>query len=354
MNRRTFPLHVAALCGALLIPALSHAAGPTGTDAAQTVSAQVRVAPLRRGQLARVETGVGTIGDAAGRTLSVSFARGVQIDRVLVRPGTPVHRGQPLLQVRGTPGSEAPLIQAQAAVRYATGELARVRQLAASQLATASQVDAARRQLADAQAQLNAARQQHLGGGTQTVRAAFDGVVTALNAAPGLQLAPGAVALTLAPADALQATVGVSVEIARRLQPGQRVPIQSVFDADQAATARILAVARVIDPRTRRVDVVLTVPRQADWAMPGLAVSARFSVQPWSGWVVPRQAVLRDARGQAYVFQDDLGRARRVNVEIDAEEGERSGIAGPLDPAMPLVVIGNYELADGMALRVLR
>lgn len=355
MSRRNVSLSAVALCGAMLVlPLATGRALAAGAADAAAVSAQVRVAPLRRGELAEVETAVGTIGNALGQTLSITFPRPVQVDRVLVRPGAMVRRGQVLLQVRGTAGSDAPLIQAQSAVRFARGELARLQQLATEQLATSSQVDAARRQLIDAQAQLDAARQQNLGSGSQTVRAAFDGLVTALNAAPGLQLAPGSVALALAPADELQATVGVTAEIARQLRPGLQVPITAVFDPDQTAAASIAAVSGVIDPRSRRVDVVLSVPRQADWAMPGLAIEARFAVRPWSGWVVPRQAVLRDARGQAYVFQDDHGRARRVDVLVEAEQSERSGVTGRLDPALPLVVLGNYELADGMALRVQR
>ena len=74
-------------------------------------------------------------------------------------------------------------------------------------------------------------------------------------------------------------------------------------------------------------------------------------LQSWAGWVVPRQAVLQDPSGQAYVFQDDHGLARRVNVRIEADQGERSAISGPLRASLPLVVLGNYEVHDGMALR---
>lgn len=350
-------LSVVALCGAALAfvwsgsrAAQTAAASPPAADAA--VSAAVRVAPLRRGTLAETETAVGTVTNAVNSTTFVTFQRPVLVQRVFVLPGATVHRGQPLLQVLSAPASDMAFIQAQTAVRYATAELARVEQLASAQLATQSQVDAARGQLADARARLDAARRQGQGRGLQVVHAAFDGVVTTVSAAPGAQLAAGSAALALAPAGRSQATVGVTPEVSRLLLPGQTATVQAVFDPDQAATARIVSVSGMIDPRSRRVDVVLSIPPQADWALPGLAIKARFSVRPWSGWVVPRQAVLRDATGQAYVFQDDRGRARRVNVLVEADQAESTGVTGPLDPALPLVVLGNDELTDGMALRV--
>jgi len=60
--------------------------------------------------------------------------------------------------------------------------------------------------------------------------------------------------------------------------------------------------------------------------------------------------VLQDAQG-AYVYQDDHGKARRVPVHIAIDSGLQTGITGPLDSALPLVVQGNYELRPGMALR---
>jgi hypothetical protein len=42
-----------------------------------------------------------------------------------------------------------------------------------------------------------------------------------------------------------------------------------------------------------------------------------------------------------------------VNVALKVEDGARYGVDGSLDATLPLVVSGNYELADGMAVRAL-
>ena len=332
-----------ALASACAVAPSAHAA-----DTAQ--SASVEVAPLHRGQLADIAQALGTVQAASSQTLAVTFPRPVQVLGVEVRAGQAVRRGQTLLRVQGAPGSDVPYVQAQNAVSFAQSELQRLEQLQAQQLATRTQVDAARKALADAQAQLAAARAQGLNGGASSYVAPFDGLVTAVQTQTGAQLPAGSAALLLAPANRLQAVVGVLPEQARMLRPGMTAKVQAVFDPDQSAQATVLAAAGMVNPATGRVDLTLALPPQP-WLLPGLAISADLPLRVWSGWVVPRNAVLRDDRGQAYVFQDDHGRARRVNVNVEIDQGESSGLDGPLDPALPLVVLGNYELENGMALR---
>ncbi|AJY38051.1 transporter (plasmid) [Burkholderia humptydooensis] len=85
--------------------------------------------------------------------------------------------------------------------------------------------------------------------------------------------------------------------------------------------------------------------------MPGMRLTADIAVSQLQHWIVPRSAVLRDAKGD-YVFQIDRGHARRVNVVTAVDQGVTLGVDGTLDAGRPVVVIGNYELKDGMAVRV--
>ena len=346
-----------AVLPALLSIALA-AIGPMPAGAAPSsqatpeVSALVQEAPLRQGTLAQTETALGQVITATDKALAVAFQRNVQVLQVRVRAGEKVRRGQALITVQGAPGSDLTYVQALTGVRFATADLRRVQQLAGQQLATQAQVNAARKTLADAQAQLAAARAQGLGGGVQTITAPFDAIVLAVHTSPGAQVNAGSDALMLAPAGGIQAVVGVTPDVASALHAGQAVRVSAVFDADQSTSATVLAVGGVVDAQSHLVNVTLALPGQASGWMPGLAVQASMQLHPWHGWIVPRQAVLRDASGQAYVFQDDQGKARRVNVTVEIDQAEHSGIAGDLLANRPLVVLGNYELSNGMALRV--
>ncbi|MDE1955764.1 MAG: efflux RND transporter periplasmic adaptor subunit [Betaproteobacteria bacterium] len=354
-RRRGLPPRKAACVLSLACALAAAGFAPAHADVAPAAptapSALVRTAALQRGVLTRSIRCVGTVQADSGGTLSVDFARAVRVRRVLVRAGQSVRRGQALLEVGNTAAGEAGYAQAREALRFAKAELARQLQLRARQLATQSQVDAARRSLADARAALAAQQAQGLGRSLQIVHAPFDGVVQSLRAAPGMRLGAGATALELAPREGLQAIVGVDPRDASELAPGTAAQLRSVFDPAQSLRATVLDVAGRVDPASGRVEVRLALGAAPRWLLPGLAVQASLPLHAWSGWLVPRQAVLRDADGQAYVFQDDHGHARRVAVRVEGDEGERSAISGALSPSLPLVVLGNYELEDGMALR---
>jgi hypothetical protein len=79
-------------------------------------------------------------------------------------------------------------------------------------------------------------------------------------------------------------------------------------------------------------------------------VEAAIRLGRIDAWSVPRQAVLSDEQG-SYLFQVADGHARRVAVAVRGEDGATYGVDGKLDPNLPVVVLGNYELRDGMRVR---
>ena len=88
----------------------------------------------------------------------------------------------------------------------------------------------------------------------------------------------------------------------------------------------------------------------ADKIAEGTTVTVTIIVARHSGWVVPRQAVLRDDGG-TYIFQVDGATAHRIDVKTGIETDDETEITGPFDPKKDAVVRGNYELQDGMNVR---
>jgi hypothetical protein len=79
-------------------------------------------------------------------------------------------------------------------------------------------------------------------------------------------------------------------------------------------------------------------------------VEAAITLGAGDAWSVPRQAVLSDEQG-SYLFQVAGGHAHRVAVKVLGETAQTYGVDGRIDPALPVVVLGNYELRDGMPVR---
>ena len=85
--------------------------------------------------------------------------------------------------------------------------------------------------------------------------------------------------------------------------------------------------------------------------LPGEDLRAEIRIKDLEGWLISREAVGFDNKG-AFVFQVDDEHAKRVNVNVLGSADELSVIQGDIDPEKKIVQVGNYQIADGDALRV--
>lgn len=350
MSRKVvIPAVVVVVLAAWLLIHRSSTAAPADAAAAAPASALVKTAPLQQLDMSDYLPALGRV--TTGLDVAINFPRAGQVQRLLVIQGQRVSRGTPLATLASDPNARLAYEQAVSAVDFAQGELRRNQGLLSLQLATQSQVDAARRALSDAQALL--ATQRQLGGaiGSATVAAPFDGVVDSVEVAQGDRVQPGAVIVQLGHTDVLRVRLGIEPEDARLVRVGMPVVLRSLNDSTRSATVTITESQGVVDPKTLLIDAVAMVPAsQATFLVPGMYVRASVRVGQHRTWAAPRAAVLTDAAG-AYVFQVSGSRAHRVNVTQGAESHGMVGISGAIDPRLPIVILGNYELQDGMTVR---
>ena len=351
---KTSPLVIGTLAVALGAGVAWHwHAGASAADAAPEKAAApsvlVQTQPVARQALARTLAAFGDIASAKPETLS--FPQAGQLLRLPLVLGQRVRRGETLAVIGTDPNTVATYTQAANAVGFARRELKRQQELAGLQLATQSQVDAARKQLEDSQAAL--AAQAKLGGAhpSLSLTAPFDAVVTALPAAQGERLAAGAPVVQLGPTGHPRALLAIEPARSAAVKPGMAVSIKPLLDGAVPIAARIATVDGIVDPKTQMVtaNVELSASQTADLAV-GTRVEAAITLGEDNAWSVPRQAVLSDDQG-SYLFQVANGHARRVAVKVAGENGASYGVDGKLDPQLPVVVLGNYELQDGMQVR---
>ncbi len=106
-----------------------------------------------------------------------------------------------------------------------------------------------------------------------------------------------------------------------------------------------------VDPKTQLVSAIVSLPRDAAGPLvPGMKVRASLQIGTRTSIAVPRDAVLSDDHGD-YVFQVSGGKAHRVAVKKVLDASGLAAITGLTDLAAPVVVVGNYELQDGMAVK---
>ncbi|WP_394781124.1 efflux RND transporter periplasmic adaptor subunit [Undibacterium sp.] len=324
-------------------------AGADAPSGKEDVSALVQTKTAVRQQL---DSNLLVYGDVVlGKATAVGFPQAGQIIQLSVVVGQRVQRGDVLATLASDPASQAAYAQAQSAARLAADELRRNQELLALQLATQSQVDTAKKQQQDAEA--NLAAQKKLGGDSASgvVKAPFDGVVSALSAAQGERLAAGAPVLQLVPTDSARIQLGIGPEQSRLIKAGMPVSVSTLQDTAKTVVAKIKEVQSLVDAKSQMVNALVELPSGSGLSLiPGMHVQGIIQLGRNTVWSVPRQAVLTDDKG-AYLFQVRQGKAIRVQVKSVVEQATTLGVDGQLDAALPLVVVGNYELADGMAVR---
>ncbi|MBN3846535.1 efflux RND transporter periplasmic adaptor subunit [Paraburkholderia sp. Ac-20342] len=336
----------------------AHAADSSTAEPQPSVAVQtVRV---QRAEIAQPVRGFGVVATSASSVTTINLPYLARIVQMRVQAGQSVRRGTPLFVVQADPAAVLAATQATSALTLAQGELARTQSLYDKGLATRSQLASASKAADDARQALAAQHQTGVASGDKTVSAPFDGVVLQLSAAQGDQVQAGAAILQLASGRAgdtqtarANLTLGVEPADAGAIHPGDTVTLRglSAALAQTTATGRVVFVGAAIDPQSQLVNIGADVPLAQTPFIPGTRVAADVATRAGTHWIVPRAAVLKDRHG-AYVFQiTPQHKARRVAVTIAVENGANYGVDGSLDAALGLVVSGNYELTDGMAVR---
>jgi len=343
--RKTVYLAVAAalvLVAALLLTRAGPAPAPNPTPsvAVQTLALHVTTVP-------RDVAAYGSItGGAAERDVAL-LAPGI-VEALLVVPGVQVAAGQALARIAPDPQAVADLRKAMDAVRAAQALQAHTAALLASHLATRADLAAAAQTLADAQAQLAALRSAGTGL-PGIVTAPVAGIVTAVLVPQGSAQAAGASLFRLADAARLAAQVGVPEDQAGFIMPGARATL-TLLDTGARMAATVATRAAMLDPQTGLIEVTLDLSAPAPIGAP---VRAALQAGTLTGYAVPRDAVQNDEAGD-YVFQQGAdGLAHRAGVQVLGQSGGFTVLAPTLNPALPLITTGAYQLDDGVPVRAL-
>lgn len=318
-----------------------------------TPSVLVQTAKLEKRMFDETLTVYGRVQADPKFEVSVSVPQPGLIKRLFVRAGDPVTKGQPLAEFETAPIARLSFQQAQNALDLAKAEAARAEELAQKSIIAQSQLDIVRQKLADAQARFDEEKQ--LGGSAATIalNSPHEGIVSQVAVSLGDRVAADKAIATVASADNLVVVLGLEPEDAARVASGSNIKLNAVFDEPVSKTGTISAVGRVINPATRLVDAIATLPDGKEkQLMIGTIVTASVILGSRTSLVVPKSAVLKDAAGD-HVFVVQSGEAKRITVVPGLPAGDKLiAVSGSLSEGDEIVTVGNYELTDGAAVRV--
>lgn len=324
------------------------------SDAPTAPSVLVHIDTVRRQQIENNLTVYGQVTPNPEHVMGISAAHGGQVTRLWVGLGQKVKAGQALLQLTTDPTARLAYEQSRAQVAYARKNLNQVKGLYAEKLATRSDLAKAEQQLANANSALNAQRRLGANHAVQIIRAPQDAIVTRLNIAVGDRVQAGTALMALGARHHLWIRLGIEPEDATHLHSGMAVVLQPVFAPTQPLHAQLSQVHAVINPNTHLVDAIAPVSGTATRGLlPGMWMRGYITLTSQMALTVPRSAVLHDAQG-AYLFVVSKNLvAHRMEVNTGLVQGDWIAVSGKqLSAGEEVVTVGNYELEDGMPVRL--
>lgn len=241
-----------------------------------------------------------------------------------VEPGERVAAGDTLARIDDAAVRDAAqsarsgVAQATIAAEQAARELARAKRLGAAGAIADRDVESADRAAAAAQAQLEDARARLAGAEkalrNTVVRAPFDGVVSERVASVGDIVAPGAALFTVVDPRTLRVEAAVPASALGDVRVGAPV-LFTVNGSDRTLEGRVTRISPVVDPQTRQVRLLATVPNGRGLLVAGLFVEGRIASERREGVLVPAKAV--DQTGLApTVVRLRGGKVERVEVQL--------------------------------------
>ena len=324
---------------------------PVSGRADDSPSALVSVTPIVRQPLSDQLTVYGKIDNDPAHMHSLTCLHSGIVVRSMVAPGQRVAKDQPLLALASSPQARMAYAQAQSTLAGAQAQLEQTERLFKESLVTHSDLAAAQQHLANAKAGLDAIEAQGAGRSTQLLRAPEAGTVDHVDVSPGTLVQPGQTLLTLSSPTHLWVRLGIEPEEAAKVHQGMPVELRAVFGT-YAVHADVAQVHTTIDPATHLIDAVVALKdRNADGLVPGSWMRGVIQVGTHTGLAVPRSAVLSDDKG-SYVFVVKNGHATRIAVQTGLETAGLIAVSGDLHEGDSVVTSGNYEINDGMAVRL--
>jgi RND family efflux transporter MFP subunit len=342
------PRRAAVALAALLTAAAACSSGRAAPAPPADAAIPVRTAAVERGPVVRPVRAAGTV--AAKDERDLSFKVGGIVERVAVREGAEVRRGQ-LLAALDTTELEAGARQAREAAAKARRDRARARLLRAGGSIAIAQAEDAETSAEVAEAALQAAEfnLRHA-----VLTAPDDGWVDRRMAEPGEIVAPGKAVLrvsgrgrgfvvraSLPERDVLVLSPGDAAQVRLDARPDDPIPGQVTEIARSAARGT----------GTYQVEIRLDGPRSRG-LLSGLGAKVEIARTVTAAGSVPLAAVQDGDGAGGAVFTVDGARARRVPVRIAFLDGERAVLAGGAEGVERVVIEGAARLADGAPVRV--
>lgn len=285
----------------------------------------------------------------------LSFKNGGVINRIYVKEGDQITKGQLLASVNPTEiGSQVE--QVQLSLQKAQRDYDRANKLFKDSVATLEQLQNAKTALDVAKQQIQSAK---FNEGYTAIRATRNGYVLKKLANDGQIVGPGTPVLQINGASEGNwiLKIGLSDKQWSALKVGDRAAVSSEALSGQVLQAKVSRKSESIDPQSGTFGVELAL---SDRQVKGLAAGlfGRASIFPskkQSSFSIPYDALLDGGENEGYVFvTNDNETAKKIKVQLGVIQKDKIAVTGGLENASSVIISGSAYLTDGSKIKVVK
>lgn len=225
----------------------------------------------------------------------------------------------------------------------------------AQKMTALSQVELAKAQIAQAEANLRGALLQL---GQTRIVAPFDGFIGKRHLDLGAYATTNRPIFSIVDLSTIRTTIAIPAVAAAHIEQGQTARVEVDALPGEVFTGEVSRISSVFDPQTNTVEAEVEIANESGALKPGMFanVAVAYRTDP-TALLVPASAVVRNDR-EEWIFVaepsgDDVLTARRVSVSATQPGSGRDEhvavepLEGELRPGMKIVVLGQESLRDG-------
>jgi membrane fusion protein, multidrug efflux system len=317
--------------------------------------ALVRTEPIKKDNITEDITVYGITIPAPGAVQTISVPFESQVKNVMVTDGQEVSKGDALLEIKPSPDSKLQLEQAKNTYESSKLSLQHFERLFGLKLATNDQVTQAKQTFQQAELNLESLKKRGING-MKKINSNIQGLIKTVQVQEGEIVPAGGTLMQIVVQNRLETRLGIEPDDIQYVKVDQEVFMSPVnVNYGIKVRGKIRKISGSVNPNTHLVDVFVSFPELSEKSHKFLLdefILGKVSIASSSGFIVSRSAVLpEDARHKIFTVKNGI--AVEHYVQIDLEDENEIEISGAdLKAGDSVVVLGNYELKDGMAVKV--
>lgn len=317
--------------------------------------ALVKIKPIQEGTITERITAYGITIPAPGAVQTVSVQFESQIRKVMITDGQSVSSDDALLEIDPSPDSLLQLEEAKNNFESSKLSLEHIKRLFNLQLATNDQVTQANQAFRQAELNLKNLRKRGING-KKIIYSDITGLIKQVNVKEGEIIPAGGTLVEIVLKNRMEARLGIEPEDIGKVKDGQEVLLSPINDyIKNQIKGKIRKISGSINPDTHLVDAFVSISEISEESKKiylGEFIAGKINVADSTGLIVPISAVLpKDSGFTVYTVRNNTAFIHWVQKGLENEkEVEIRG--KDIRPGDPVVVLGNYELEDGMSVKV--